>query len=109
MGLWAEGPASMSASLEDEVGLEEVLARAQRGDAEAFRLLYRDLPPRLRRYLPGLAGPQDAEDIASETWLQITRALATFSGSYDGFRGWAATIARHPALDHRRRSQRRPP
>jgi RNA polymerase sigma-70 factor (ECF subfamily) len=99
----------MSASLEGEVGLEEVLVRAQRGDAEAFRLLYRDLQPRLLRYLHGLAGPQDAEDIASETWLQITRDLAAFSGSYDGFRGWAATIARHRALDHLRRHHRTPP
>jgi RNA polymerase sigma-70 factor, ECF subfamily len=98
----------MSPSREDEAGLEEALRRAQRGDAEAFRLLYHDLQPRLLRYLHALAG-QDAEDIASETWLQVTRDLATFTGSYDGFRGWAATIARHRALDHLRRGQRRVP
>jgi RNA polymerase sigma-70 factor (ECF subfamily) len=88
-------------------GLEGALVRAQRGDPEAFRLLYRDLQPRLLRYLHVLAG-QDAEDIASETWLQITRDLAGFTGSYDGFRGWAATIARHRALDHLRRHHRQP-
>ena len=88
--------------------MDDALRRAQRGDGEAFRLLYRDLQPRLLRYLHALAGPQDAEDIASETWLQITRDLATFTGSYDGFRGWAATIARHRALDHRRRTNRKP-
>jgi RNA polymerase sigma-70 factor (ECF subfamily) len=93
----------------EDGALADALVRAQRGDAEAFQLLYRDLQPRLLRYLHGLAGPQDAEDIASETWLQITRDLATFTGSYDGFRGWAATIARHRALDHLRRGQRRPP
>ena len=71
-------------------------------------MLYRDLQPRLLRYLATLAGPLDAEDIASETWLQITRDLAGFSGTYDGFRGWAATIARHRALDHLRRNQRKP-
>jgi RNA polymerase sigma-70 factor (ECF subfamily) len=92
----------------DGPGLEGALVRAQRGDAEAFRLLYRDLQPRLLRYLHVLAG-QDAEDIASETWLQITRDLAGFTGSYDGFRGWAATIARHRALDHLRRHHRQPP
>jgi len=84
------------------------LARAQQGDPEAFRLLYRDIQPRLLRYLHALAG-QDAEDLASETWLQVTRDLAGFTGSYDGFRGWVATIARHRALDHRRRHARRPP
>jgi RNA polymerase sigma-70 factor (ECF subfamily) len=88
-------------------GLDEALRRAQRGEAGAFRLLYRDLQPRLLRYLHALAG-QDAEDIASETWLQVTRDLAGFSGAHDGFRGWVATIARHRALDHLRRNQRKP-
>jgi RNA polymerase sigma-70 factor (ECF subfamily) len=84
------------------------LGRAQQGDAEAFRLLYRDIQPRLLRYLHALAG-QDAEDIASETWLQVTRDLPGFSGTYDGFRGWVATIARHRALDHLRKNARKPP
>jgi RNA polymerase sigma-70 factor (ECF subfamily) len=83
------------------------VGRAQQGDAEAFRLLYRDIQPRLLRYLHATAG-QDAEDIASETWLQVTRDLPGFTGSYDGFRGWVATIARHRALDHLRKTTRRP-
>ena len=89
-------------------GLAPVVAEAQRGDADAFRALYRDTQPRLLRYLRALVG-DDAEDIASETWLQISRDLASFHGDGDGFRGWAATIARHRALDHLRRAARRPP
>jgi RNA polymerase sigma-70 factor, ECF subfamily len=85
-----------------------VVERAQRGDPEAFRVLYRDIQPRLLRYLHALAG-QDAEDIAAETWLQITRDLPAFTGDYDHFRGWTATIARHRALDHLRATARRPP
>jgi RNA polymerase sigma-70 factor, ECF subfamily len=95
------------AGLDEARGLDQALRRAQRGDSGAFRALYRDLQPRLLRYLHTMAG-QDAEDIASETWLQVTRDLAGFSGSYDGFRGWVATIARHRALDHLRRNQRKP-
>src|SRR5438034_11631677 len=87
--------------------LADAAGRAQQGDAEAFRLLYRDIQPRLLRYLHALAG-QDAEDIASETWLQVTRDLPGFAGTYDGFRGWVATIARHRALDHLRKTARRP-
>ena len=89
-------------------GLAPVVAQAQRGDADAFRALYRDTQPRLLRYLRALVG-DDAEDVASETWLQISRDLASFHGDGDGFRGWAATIARHRALDHLRRAARRPP
>jgi len=88
-------------------GLDDAVVLAQKGDSEAFRLLYRDLQPRLLRYLHAIAA-QDAEDIASETWLQVTRDLAGFTGSYDGFRGWVTTIARHRALDHLRRTQRKP-
>ncbi|WP_247662974.1 RNA polymerase sigma factor [Micromonospora sp. U21] len=34
--------------------------------------------------------------------------MGSFQGDYDGFRGWAATIARHRAMDHLRRMRRRP-
>jgi RNA polymerase sigma-70 factor, ECF subfamily len=90
------------------VGLAGAVGRAQDGDPDAFRALYRDTQPRLLRYLHTLVGA-DAEDVASETWLQVTRDLAGFAGDYDGFRGWVATIARHRALDHLRRHARRPP
>jgi RNA polymerase sigma-70 factor, ECF subfamily len=87
--------------------LNAAVRAAQRGDADAFRLLYRDTQPRLLRYLRALAG-DDAEDLASETWLQVGRDLAGFAGDYAGFRGWVATIARHRALDQARQRGRRP-
>jgi RNA polymerase sigma-70 factor, ECF subfamily len=88
--------------------LAGAVAEAQRGDPEAFRAVYREVQPRLLRYLQALVGG-DAEDVASETWLHIARDLHTFQGDGDGFRGWAATIARHRALDHLRLRSRRPP
>ncbi|HEY2947935.1 MAG TPA: RNA polymerase sigma factor [Micromonosporaceae bacterium] len=80
---------------------------AQRGDDEAFRTLYRAVQPILVRYLRALVG-DDAEDVASEAWLQIVRDLGSFRGDFDAFRGWAATVARNRALDHLRRQRRRP-
>jgi RNA polymerase sigma-70 factor, ECF subfamily len=70
-------------------------------------VLYREVQPGLLRYLRGLVG-NDAEDLASETWLQIARDIRSFRDEGAGFRGWAARIARHRALDHLRRNQRRP-
>jgi RNA polymerase sigma-70 factor (ECF subfamily) len=90
-----------------DADVSAALERARLGDENAFRVLYRAVQPRLHRYLWVLVG-QDAEDIASEAWLQIARDLANFHGDADGFRGWAATIARHRALDHLRRQGRRP-
>ena len=82
--------------------------RAQDGDEDAFRVLYRDLQPRMLRYLRAMVG-DDADDVASETWLHIARGLKTFQGDSDGFRGWTATIARNRATDHLRHHQRRVP
>jgi RNA polymerase sigma-70 factor (ECF subfamily) len=80
---------------------------AQGGDEDSFRVIYRAVQPGLLRYLRVLVG-EDAEDVASEAWLHIARDLGSFRGDSDGFRGWAATIARHRALDHLRRQRRRP-
>ena len=96
-----------AATVADKPDLTAAVAAAQQGDEEAFRLLYRDMQPRLLRYLRAMVG-DDAEDVASEAWLHIARDLPTFSGDSDGFRGWAATIARHRATDHQRRHRRRP-
>ncbi len=87
--------------------LELAVGRAQLGDAGAFTTVYRTVHPALLRYLRTLVG-QDAEDVASEAWLQITRDLGTFHGDADDFRGWAATVARNRALDHLRAAKRRP-
>src|SRR5688500_5319895 len=87
--------------------LDAVVLAAQSGDEEAFRLLYRVQQPVLLRYLRVLVG-EDAEDIASEAWLQISRDLRSFSGDWDGFRGWTATVARHRAMDSLRATRRRP-
>jgi RNA polymerase sigma-70 factor, ECF subfamily len=87
--------------------LTAAIAAAQAGDEDAFRRVYRAVQPLLLRYLRVLVNDA-AEDVASEAWLQIVRDLRTFRGDFDGFRGWAATIARHRALDHLRWIRRRP-
>ncbi|MEU0781761.1 RNA polymerase sigma factor [Streptomyces sp. NPDC006173] len=83
------------------------VARAQEGDEAAFAVAYRMVQPGLLGYLRGIVG-DDAEDVASEAWLEIARDLGRFRGDGAGFRGWTATIARHRALDHLRRLKARP-
>ncbi|WP_312868518.1 RNA polymerase sigma factor [Amycolatopsis pithecellobii] len=90
-----------------EPDLAASLAAAQAGDENAFRVLYRALQPGMLRYLRVLVG-EDAEDVASEAWLQIANGLSGFRGDIDGFRGWTATIARNRALDQLRSRRRRP-
>ncbi|WP_164992310.1 RNA polymerase sigma factor [Streptomyces sp. L2] len=87
--------------------LGAAVARAQDGDESAFAVAYRIVQPGLLGYLSGLVG-DDAEDVASDAWLEIARDLGRFRGDGAGFRGWTATIARHRALDHLRRRRVRP-
>jgi RNA polymerase sigma-70 factor (ECF subfamily) len=87
--------------------LTAAVEAARRGDEAAFNSLYLAVQPGLLRYLRLLVG-SDAEDVASETWLQIVRDLHTFRGDEGGFRRWAATVGRHRAMDHLRHHQRRP-
>lgn len=87
--------------------LAAAVRAAQDGDDAAFRVVYRAVQPPLLRYLRVLVGG-DAEDVASETWVQVVRDLGSFRGDADGFRGWVATIGRHRAVDHLRRRRRRP-
>lgn len=91
-----------------EAGFDRIVSDLLAGDEGAFRLAYRSINPGLTRYLGVLVGATDAEDVASETWGQVCRDLASFRGDGDGFRGWVTTIGRHRALDHLRAQGRRP-
>jgi RNA polymerase sigma-70 factor, ECF subfamily len=88
------------------VDLSTLVVAAQGGDEAAFRDLYRAVQPGLLRYLRALVG-DDAEDVASETWLQVARDLRAFRGK-EGFRAWVVMIGRNRAMDHLRRLRRRP-
>ncbi len=94
--------------LGDDAELTAAVLAAQDGDEDAFRTVYRAVHPRLLGYIRTLVGDADAEDVASESWLQIARDLDRFGGDADRFRGWAARIARNRALDHLRMRGRRP-
>ncbi|MGW6284000.1 RNA polymerase sigma factor [Streptomyces sp. NPDC055107] len=94
--------------LGDDAELTAAVLAAQDGDEDAFRAVYRAVQPRLLGYIRTLVGEPDAEDVASEAWLQIARDLGRFSGDADRFRGWAARIARNRSLDHLRMRSRRP-
>jgi RNA polymerase sigma-70 factor, ECF subfamily len=91
-------------SLEGE--FPPVLAAARVGAEWALTAIYRDLQPRLLRYLRAHE-PAAAEDLASEVWLGVAEGLHRFEGDEDAFRAWIFVIARRRMVDHRRRAARR--
>jgi RNA polymerase sigma-70 factor, ECF subfamily len=82
-----------------------VLVAAQGGDEQSFEMLWRDLQPRLLRYLQVMA-PAAAEDLVADTWIGVIRELRRFVGDEPGFRAWVFTVARHRAIDWYRRTNR---
>lgn len=78
---------------------DRVLAAAQAGSEWAFTVLYRELNPRLLRYLSSQA-PAMAEDLAAETWMGAARNLKGFQGGEDAFRGWLFQIAYRRLVQH---------
>jgi RNA polymerase sigma-70 factor, ECF subfamily len=105
----ATGGATAGLSVGLGADLAAALGAAQSGDEAGFVRLYRDVQPRLLRYATVLVGRDSAEDVTAEAWLQISRDLHRFSGDIDRFRGWAATIVHHRAMDLCRANARRPP
>jgi RNA polymerase sigma-70 factor (ECF subfamily) len=93
------------------VSIEErfptILAAARAGAEWALAELYRELHPRVLRYVRALE-PSEAEDLASEIWLDVARGLGRFEGDDRAFRAWAFTIARRRLVDLRRQRARRP-
>jgi RNA polymerase sigma-70 factor, ECF subfamily len=87
-------------------GFESALMAARAGAEWGFAALYRDLHPGLLRYLYAHE-PADAEDLASETWLDVAAGLHRFAGDEDAFRRWLFTIARRRLIDFGRRRARR--
>jgi RNA polymerase sigma-70 factor (ECF subfamily) len=85
--------------------LTALVVAARDGDEDAFVALYNAVQPGLLRYLQALVG-QDADDVASETWLQIARELPWFRGRGSRFRAWVATVARRRAMEHLRSAGR---
>jgi RNA polymerase sigma-70 factor (ECF subfamily) len=82
-----------------------MLARARSGEEAGFLELWRQLQPRLLRYLR-ILNCEDADDVASETWLQVVRDLPRFNGGDDEFRRWLFAVARNRALDAARARRR---
>jgi len=86
---------------------DEVVAAAVAGDSRAIGVLFEVLNPRLTRYL-GLMVGRDAEDVSSDTWVEVMRSLPRYVGGADTIGAWVVGIGRNRALTHFRRARSRP-
>jgi RNA polymerase sigma-70 factor, ECF subfamily len=108
MSIWLRGT-GLCADTQHVVGddFARVLADAQGGSEDQFAVLWRDTNPALLRYLRVLA-PDNAEDIAAETWVHVIRGLPRFIGDEAAWRAWLFTTARRRLIDQARVRKRHP-
>lgn len=88
----------------------ENIGRAVRGDQTAYKQLYEDNFPRIKRFVKQYvreAGPKlgiDAEDVAQNTFIQAFKNLDKFNGT-SGFYTWLYAIAKNEGLKAVREAQ----
>lgn len=85
---------------------DELVAAVLRGRRDAFQHLYDRYLKRIYSLVYRMVGPQDAEEVAQEAFLQAYRNLAKFRGEAQ-FYTWLYRVASNTALQHLRRRSRR--
>jgi RNA polymerase sigma-70 factor (ECF subfamily) len=84
-----------------------ILTAGRLGEGWAVAAIWRDVHPRLLRYLRVAAPSVAAEDLASEVWLEVAERLGRFEGDRQAFLRFVFTVCRRRVIDARRRDGRR--
>ena len=90
-----------------EQPFKETLEACREGNENAWSRIFEGLAPVVLGYLRA-NGAVEAEDVLSETFLQVARDMARFEGDERGFRAWVFSIAHHRLIDAQRSAARRP-
>jgi RNA polymerase sigma-70 factor, ECF subfamily len=77
--------------------------RAREGDEDALRLLYLLFSDNVYGLVLSIVRhPHDAEDVTSEVFARLPKALARYVPGASPFTAWLMRVARNAALDHLR-------
>jgi RNA polymerase sigma-70 factor, ECF subfamily len=87
------------------IELAQWVLRAQCGDRDALEAVLRSVQPALRRYIAGLVGAGDADDILQDVLLIVSRKLYWLEEPMV-FRAWAFRIASRAAFRYLRKRKR---
>ncbi|MDQ4006083.1 MAG: RNA polymerase sigma factor, partial [Actinomycetota bacterium] len=88
--------------------VDRLVEEARCGNPESFAALYERFHGPVFRFLLARVGNRiEAEDMASEVFVEAARRVRTFDGGGVAFVGWLFTIARHDLVDRSRARRRR--
>src|SRR6202790_1046276 len=89
-----------------DVNHTDVIQACQRGDSDAFRVLFEAHKDRVYSIALRYSGNQAAAmDIAQESFLKVLGSIQEFRGEA-GFESWLYRIVVNTCLDHQRRCRR---
>ena len=87
----------------------DLVARAQKGNAEAMGMLYEQHHQSIYRYLVyRLNDSHVAEDLTSEVFLKMVQFIASYRATNATFRAWLFQVARNLSIDYFRRNRAHP-
>jgi RNA polymerase sigma-70 factor (ECF subfamily) len=91
----------------DGIGTEELMARVQQGDMEAYRELIRRYQNKVFRVISGYhRDREDAMEVLQDTFLKVYTARHTWERK-SSFSGWLYRIAINASIDRYRREGRK--
>ena len=83
-----------------------LIARASRGDVEAFSKLVRANSALVRGVTLRMLGGQEAQDASQEVWVKVWANMKSFRGD-SAFSTWLYRVAVNTCLSFRRKESRR--
>ena len=90
-----------------DFSLEELVAKAQKGDAAAYRLFLKEIYPYVKSAMRSkLRGLVDQEDLTQECLVGIHRNLGTYQVGKP-VKPWVSAIIRYKLADHFRKISRK--
>lgn len=98
-----------SAAVETYAEVEKLAAAAAAGDSDAMGQLYEQYVDAIYRYVHAKTRDHaTTEDVCSDVWLRVVRAIPAYTPTGKGFPSWLFTIARNTTMDSFRSHVRRP-
>jgi RNA polymerase sigma-70 factor (ECF subfamily) len=89
-----------------DAGYGGLVARASRGDVEAFRHLVQEHSSLIYRIAHRMLGAEHAQDASQEVWIRVWRNIRSFRGEC-AFSTWLHRVTMNTCLSLRQREARR--
>ena len=97
---------SLSSGPDTQANENKLVLRAQKGDSEAFGLLYAGYLDPIYRYVYfRVDSVETAEDLTEEVFVRAWEALPSYEVRKYPFKSWLYRIAHNLVIDHRRKQQ----